>query len=463
MFKKWAGWKKVAACLMGAALLMQSGSVAMGATETAKYSSTKAEKSSVKKAAAKDEKEEDSTDEEDSAEDEDSTEDTDSADTEDSADAEDSTEDTDSADAEDSTEDTDSTDAEDSTEDEDSTDAEDSTEDEDSTDEDQKADRVEDNDAEAQDAEGKEADPQSLGLSTTGSVDHIDIGALTAATLKVGDKTITQPVILTFEDIANASISGDAGFSADQSSLSGSVGVSGMAQIRVPGNYPVGTKEAPAVYSVSVTKDVTFVDPDTGATYVRTITFSTSFTYWDWTNDCPNLGFRVNWAAGYVIPCSGMDIVLGCGYDEIPAPEPTAVPNPTETPDPEPTVTETPDPEPTETPDTPDPTETPDPTDTPVPMNPTGTATPTPTGTATPVPGTNNNGTNGGNGTTTNGTTNNGTTTNTTSNNTTSTSSSDAVKTADNSHIAGYGMLVVFALLDAALAFFALRLRRRDD
>ena len=250
MFKKWAGWKKVAACLMGAALLMQGGSVAMGATETAKYSSTKAEKSSVKKAAAKDEKEEDSTDEEDSAEDEDST------------------EDTDSADAEDSTEDEDSTDAEDSTEDEDSTDAEDSTEDEDSTDEDQKADRVEDNDADAQDAEGKEADPQSLGLSTTGSVDHIDIGALTSATLKVGDKTITQPVILTFEDIANASISGDAGFSADQSSLSGSVGVSGMAQIRVPGNYPVGTKEAPAVYSVSVTKDVTFVDPDTGATYV---------------------------------------------------------------------------------------------------------------------------------------------------------------------------------------------------
>ena len=37
MFKKWAGWKKVAACLMGAALLMQGGSVAMGATETAKY------------------------------------------------------------------------------------------------------------------------------------------------------------------------------------------------------------------------------------------------------------------------------------------------------------------------------------------------------------------------------------------------------------------------------------------
>lgn len=44
MFKKWAGWKKVAACLMGAALLMQGGSVAMGATETAKYSSTKAER-----------------------------------------------------------------------------------------------------------------------------------------------------------------------------------------------------------------------------------------------------------------------------------------------------------------------------------------------------------------------------------------------------------------------------------
>ncbi|MBS6944880.1 MAG: hypothetical protein KH182_05780 [Ruminococcus sp.] len=96
-------------------------------------------------------------------------------------------------------------------------------------------------------------------------------------------------------------------------------------------------------------------------------------------------------------------------------------------------------------------------------MNPTGTATPTPTGTATPVPGTTNNGSNGGNGTTTNGTTTNGTTTNTTSNNTTSTSSSDEVKTADNSHIARYGILVVFALLDAVMAFFALRLRRRDD
>ena len=70
---------------------------------------------------------------------------------------------------------------------------------------------------------------------------------------------------------------------------------------------------------------------------------------------------------------------------------------------------------------------------------------------------------NGGNGTTTNGTTTNGTTTNTTSNNTTSTSSSDEVKTADNSHIARYGILVVFALLDAVMAFFALRLRRRDD
>ena len=49
------------------------------------------------------------------------------------------------------------------------------------------------------------------------------------------------------------------------------------------------------------------------------------------------------------------------------------------------------------------------------------------------------------------------------SNNTTSTSSSDEVKTADNSHIARYGILVVFALLDAVMAFFALRLRRRDD
>lgn len=27
MFKKWAGWKKVAACLMGAALLMQGGAL----------------------------------------------------------------------------------------------------------------------------------------------------------------------------------------------------------------------------------------------------------------------------------------------------------------------------------------------------------------------------------------------------------------------------------------------------
>ena len=47
MFKKWAGWKKVAACLMGAALLMQGGSVAMGATETAKYSLPQKQKRAV--------------------------------------------------------------------------------------------------------------------------------------------------------------------------------------------------------------------------------------------------------------------------------------------------------------------------------------------------------------------------------------------------------------------------------
>ena len=33
MYKKWLGWKKVAVCLVGAAMIMQGGSLAMAADE----------------------------------------------------------------------------------------------------------------------------------------------------------------------------------------------------------------------------------------------------------------------------------------------------------------------------------------------------------------------------------------------------------------------------------------------
>ncbi len=137
--------------------------------------------------------------------------------------------------------------------------------------------------------------------------------------MTVGDKTLTQTVV--FDE-------GDLGTHYSFSGLCGS------------NRYGTGTDPhcrslsdrdicLPEEYTVSITKDVTFTDPETGKTYTQTMTFTSSFNYWDESNMCPSLGWREYWFNGFVIPWSGMDFGFGTASAVIPAPtEPTVTPNP---------------------------------------------------------------------------------------------------------------------------------------
>ena len=395
MYRKWLGWKKVAVCLVGAAMVMQGASMAMAADE---YPTEQNEPDYANEDQTAEDTAEGSTDSDEDSEDQ-------------STSDEDTDEDT-------SDEDTLYEETDEDTSDEDSDSVADVVIDPEETPE-------ESEDVIAAEEDGEDA--ESVGLLVTGTVSHIDLSRVAEATLTVGDKTLTQTVVFDEGDLGNITVDPD---------YAGAI-ILGEGQIHIAGVFPVGTFDNRVQYTVSITKDVTFTDPDTGATYTQTMTFTSSFNYWDEGNMCPSLGYREYWSNGFVIPWSGMDFGFGTASAVIPGP--TAVPNPSEAPvNPDTTVT----PDPSVDPDT---TETPDPTE-----DPDATATPTPTATGTTT------GSNGGDGTSTNGTSSNGTTTS-------DSRKSNQVKTADNTKVAGSAFMFAFALLDVVLAFFALHLKHRRD
>ncbi|WP_373215226.1 hypothetical protein [Blautia obeum] len=431
MYRKWLGWKKVAVCLVGAAMVMQGASMTMAADE---YPTEQNEPDYANEDQTAEDTAEGSTDSDEDSEDQ-------------STSDEDTDEDT-------SDEDTLHEETDEDTSDEDSDSVADVVIDPEETPE-------ESEDVIAAEEDGEDA--ESVGLLVTGTVSHIDLSRVAEATLTVGDKTLTQTVVFDEGDLGNITVDPD---------YAGAI-ILGEGQIHIAGVFPVGTFDNRVQYTVSITKDVTFTDPDTGATYTQTMTFTSSFNYWDEGNMCPSLGYREYWSNGFVIPWSGMDFGFGTASAVIPGPtavpvEPTATPTPTPgATDPEgPTATPTPtpgatDPEgptatPTPTPGaeetvTPTPTVAPDATETPDPTeDPDATATPTPTATGTTT------GSNGGDGTSTNGTSSNGTTTS-------DSQKSNQVKTADNTKVAGSAFMFAFALLDVVLAFFALHLKHRRD
>ena len=425
MHRKWLGWKKVAVCLVGAAMIMQGASLAMAAEEnpTTNQESSAAEEN----------------DQDTSSEETDETE----------KDAEEDTEESEDGDAEDQEED-ETGDEEDSDTDEDV----DTVLSEDSVDPEETPEESD----EVLEAEENGTDAEEVGLLVTGTVSHIDMSRMATATLTVGDKTLSQTVVFDADDLGTISVSPD---------YSGAI-ILGEAQIHIAGVFPVGTYCDPQEYTVSITKDVTFTDPDTGKTYTQTMTFTSSFNYWDEGNMCPSLGWREYWSNGFVIPWSGMDFGFGTASAVIPAPtEPGVTPGPTEpgvTPGPtEPGVT----PGPTEPGVTPGPTEpgvTPGPTQPEVSPAPgetdptvtptaTSTVTPDPDATETPAPTVTDAGNNGGTG-------NNGTGSD---NNASGNQKSDGVKTADETNVAGSALMFLFAFVDVVLAFWALRLKHRRN
>ena len=309
MYRKWLGWKKVAVCLVGAAMVMQGASMTMAADE---YPTEQNEPDYANEDQTAEDTAEGSTDSDEDSEDQ-------------STSDEDTDEDT-------SDEDTLHEETDEDTSDEDSDSVADVVIDPEETPE-------ESEDVIAAEEDGEDA--ESVGLLVTGTVSHIDLSRVAEATLTVGDKTLTQTVVFDEGDLGNITVDPD---------YAGAI-ILGEGQIHIAGVFPVGTFDNRVQYTVSITKDVTFTDPDTGATYTQTMTFTSSFNYWDEGNMCPSLGYREYWSNGFVIPWSGMDFGFGTASAVIPGPtavpvEPTATPTPTPgATDPEgPTATPTPTP-----------------------------------------------------------------------------------------------------------------------
>lgn len=253
MYRKWLGWKKVAVCLVGAAMIMQGASIAMASDEYPTEQETTASDENAQESTDTDSEEKNTDEEETKADEEKSSEETDS---EEQDTAEDSESEAGSEDVEKDAEETDVT--------ENTIDPEETPE--------------ESEKVLAAEEAGTAA--EETGLAVSGTVSHIDLSRVASASLTVGDKTLTQTVVFDEGDLGNITVSPD---------YVGAI-VMGQGQIHIAGVFPTGTYACPIEYTVSITKDVTFTDPETGKTYTQTMTFTSSFNYWDESNMCPSLG-----------------------------------------------------------------------------------------------------------------------------------------------------------------------------
>ena len=150
-------------------------------------------------------------------------------------------------------------------------------------------------------------------------INHIDIAANLVATIYVDGEPYQEVVHLTPADAKNVEITAMRNgrpVAFDKSDISiHSVDMFGNAQIRVNGIFPVGTKANPVVYTVKITKAVN-VDTVYGDMTVP-VTFLVQTHYWDLLNACPALTvLRGEWAKGFFILGSGIDIMLGGGLAE---------------------------------------------------------------------------------------------------------------------------------------------------
>ena len=150
-------------------------------------------------------------------------------------------------------------------------------------------------------------------------INHIDITANLVATVYVDGEPYQEVVHLTPADAKYVEITAmrnghPVAFEKSDISVY-SVDMFGNAQIRVNGIFPIGTKADPVVYTVKITKPVT-VDTVYGEMTVP-VTFLVQTHYWDLLNACPALTvLRGEWAKGFFILGSGIDIMLGGGSAE---------------------------------------------------------------------------------------------------------------------------------------------------
>ena len=135
------------------------------------------------------------------------------------------------------------------------------------------------------------------------SVDHIDV--LVALNINGQKESLDQ------DDLKNITItSTTSNFTVTARKLNGSTDAYGQKQARFEGSFPVGTKDNPVSYTLSLTKVVD------GVSYDLTLTTD----YWDENNFCPPTlkdqknplnGHNDTWTNGGVVPGSGIDVEFG--------------------------------------------------------------------------------------------------------------------------------------------------------
>ncbi|MGN0704306.1 MAG: Cna B-type domain-containing protein [Lentihominibacter sp.] len=157
--------------------------------------------------------------------------------------------------------------------------------------------------------------------SASGTADHIDIGMQLSAKLTIGEETINQTVSLTEADIKSDSFTITAeqngtaytGFTVNKNNITTSEGQSGIKQYRISGSYPVGTKDNPVYYTVTLSKTVVFKS-EAGEEYSVPMQFTATFSYWDPDNDCPGIQKRdADGSPSSFSNNAGLDFTLGSG------------------------------------------------------------------------------------------------------------------------------------------------------
>lgn len=152
--------------------------------------------------------------------------------------------------------------------------------------------------------------------SASTAVNHIDIGSSLTATVVINGEEYQKNFTIDKSDAQYVTIYGaykdGTVVSFTRSGVGTSSDVNGKAQIRIEGTFPVGTKDNPVFYTVTLEKTIV-VNVDE-VSYQVPVTLTVKTQYWDKNNVCPGLtGHKTQWQNGSVISGSGIDLELANG------------------------------------------------------------------------------------------------------------------------------------------------------
>lgn len=154
------------------------------------------------------------------------------------------------------------------------------------------------------------------GSTDVGTFTHIEIEVNATVNVVIDGETVTQKIQITtantnkndFTVTAAYQDGGAVNFSYTQ--LKSGNGSNNGATVELTGSYPTGTKDNPAIYTISLVKDITFTLSG-GREVTLPITLKVVTHYWDSKNACPGLNNNKNsWQNGNYIKGSGIDVPI---------------------------------------------------------------------------------------------------------------------------------------------------------